>query len=62
MVTVLPVGINIRNVSAWGRNGLGTIVKNAKKNRKRKRNLRNPPSFKVELAATGAPDRDRDDA
>ena len=48
MVTV--VRINIRNVSARERNGLGTNVKDAKNAKKEKINLR------VELATTGAPD------
>ena len=59
---VTVVGINIRNVSTQGWNGLRTTVKNAKmKKMKERKNLCNPPPtfkliFKVEFATTGAPD------
>ena len=49
------------NFSARGRNGLGTILKNAIKKMQNAKNaikktFATPPTFKLELATTGAPD------
>ena len=58
MITVLIVEINF---SAWGQNGLRTMVKmqkmhNRKKEKKKLLHWQPPPTFTVELAATGIPD------